>query len=193
MKHNTLIFAGFMSVIIGNAYATGENIITSKSYVDAMDAKKQDTITAGTKGSVVTYDGEDENGHAQFSERGIYDGSSTYTNNDADELITAGTVHNFAAAVESITIPDNKLTCANSPTCTLWSITSDTANLTAQGTFAPLTAASCRAYGESVSSASQCCSGYLQRETSVCGCGDDSDCQANKCDSNTHICQAGKI
>ena len=109
-------------------FATGENIMTSKSYVDAMDATKQDAITAGTEGSVVTYDGEDENGQAQFSERGIYDGSSTYTNNDADELITAGTVHNFAAAVESITIPDNKLTCANSPTCTLWSITSDTAN-----------------------------------------------------------------
>ncbi len=35
MKRNTtFIFAGIMSAIIGNAYATGENIVTSKSYVD---------------------------------------------------------------------------------------------------------------------------------------------------------------
>ena len=35
MKANTtFIFAGIMSAIIGNAYATGENIVTSKSYVD---------------------------------------------------------------------------------------------------------------------------------------------------------------
>jgi hypothetical protein len=48
MKSNTtFIFAGIMSAIVANAYATGENIMTSKSYVDAQDATKQDVITTG--------------------------------------------------------------------------------------------------------------------------------------------------
>jgi len=48
MKRNTtFIFAGIMSAIIGNAFATGENTVTSKSYVDAQDALKQDVITTG--------------------------------------------------------------------------------------------------------------------------------------------------
>jgi hypothetical protein len=45
MKANTtFIFAGIMSAIIGNAFAAGENTVTSKSYVDAQDALKQDKI-----------------------------------------------------------------------------------------------------------------------------------------------------
>ena len=36
MKHTTFIFAGIMSAVIGNAYATGENTVTSKSYVDSV-------------------------------------------------------------------------------------------------------------------------------------------------------------
>lgn len=55
------------------AFATGENTVTSKSYVDAMDATKQDKITAKTSGNVVTYNGTDANGQAQFDERGIFD------------------------------------------------------------------------------------------------------------------------
>ena len=46
MKHTTFIFAGIMSAIIGNAFAAGENTVTSKSYVDAQDALKQDLINA---------------------------------------------------------------------------------------------------------------------------------------------------
>ena len=47
MKSNTtFIFAGIMSAIIGNAYATGENIVTSKSYVDNALEQKQDNISA---------------------------------------------------------------------------------------------------------------------------------------------------
>ena len=59
MKANTtFIFAGIMSAIIGNAYATGENTVTSKSYVDAQDALKQDLITT----SMVTIsDGDGKN------------------------------------------------------------------------------------------------------------------------------------
>ncbi len=40
MKRNTtFIFAGIMSAIIGNAYATGENRIASKSYTDTKQTK----------------------------------------------------------------------------------------------------------------------------------------------------------
>ncbi len=47
MKRNTtFIFAGIMSAIIGNAYATGENIVTSKSYVDNALEQKQNKIEA---------------------------------------------------------------------------------------------------------------------------------------------------
>jgi len=57
MKANTtFIFAGIMSAIIGNAFAAGENTVTSKSYVDAQDALKQDLIDA----DMVTFsDGKD--------------------------------------------------------------------------------------------------------------------------------------
>jgi hypothetical protein len=73
MTNKSLIFAGIFAAILGNnAFATGENTVTSKSYVDAMDATKQDKVTAGTTGSVVTYNGT-QNGQTQFSERGIFD------------------------------------------------------------------------------------------------------------------------
>ncbi len=60
MSTKSYIFAGIMSAIIGNAFAAGENTVTSKSYVDAQDALKQDlipvetmTINAG-KGTILT-------------------------------------------------------------------------------------------------------------------------------------------
>ena len=48
MKTKSYLFAGIMAAIISNnAMATGENTVTSKSYVDAMDATKQNLITTG--------------------------------------------------------------------------------------------------------------------------------------------------
>ena len=45
MKTKSYIFAGIIAVItMGNAMATDENTVTSKSYVDAQDALKQDLI-----------------------------------------------------------------------------------------------------------------------------------------------------
>ncbi len=74
MTNKSLIFAGIFAAILGNnAFATGENTVTSKSYVDAMDATKQDKITAKTSGNVVTYNGTNANGQAQFDERAIFD------------------------------------------------------------------------------------------------------------------------
>ena len=187
MNTKSYIFAGIIAAItIGNAMATGENTVTSKSYVDAMDATKQDKITAKTTGNVVTYNGT-ENGQTQFDEVGIYNGGAQYNSStDSGKLITAGTVANMATAIESITIPDNKLTCYNSPDCTLWTISTGTAALTAQGTLAPLT--SCKAYGASASSASECCSGYLQSGQNKCACATDSDCGSSGKACKDHQC-----
>ena len=165
------------AIISNNAMATGENTVTSKSYVDAQDALKQDKITAKTTGNVVTYNGT-SNGQTQFDEVGIYNGGSQYNSStDSGKLITAGTVANMATAIESITIPDNKLTCYNqNDGCTLWQISEGTVALTDAGTLRPLTAPACKAYGERVSSVSECCSGVFQDGTSQCGCVKKSDC-----------------
>ncbi len=181
MTNKSLIFAGIFAVITTSSFATGENTVTSKSYVDAMDANKQDKITAGTTGTVVTYNGT-TNGQTQFDERGIYSGGSQYNEStDADKLITAGTVANVASAIESITIPDNKLTCYNqNDGCTLWQISEGTVALTAQGTLAPLTEA-CKVYGETVSVSSECCSGLATNgRTKICTCVTDADCPSGK-------------
>ena len=157
---------------------------------------KQDKITAKTTGNVVTYNGT-SNGQTQFDEVGIYDGSATYSNSDADKLITAGTVHNFAAAVESITIPDNKLTPVNADgtacsgnNCNLWQITSGTMALTGAGTFNPLT--SCLAYGANYATdLSKCCSGVQQQvKDTLCGCRTVGDCPSgySSC-SFKNVCQ----
>ena len=76
MKSNTtFIFAGIMSAIISNAFATGENTVTSKSYVDTQDALKQDKIpaksTADTLSSTSLVESTDESGI--ITERRIFD------------------------------------------------------------------------------------------------------------------------
>ena len=181
MKTKSYILAGIIAAItMGNAYATGENTVTSKSYVDARDELKQDKITAKTAGNVVTYNGT-ENGQTQFDEVGIYNGSSQYNSStDSGKLITAGTVANMAAAIENIVISDNQLTCYNeNDGCTLWQISEGTTALTAAGTLAPLT--SCKAYGEAVSVPSECCSGLASPgRPPTCACLTDADCPSGQ-------------
>ena len=172
MNTKSYILAGIIAAItMGNAYATDESTVTSKSYVDAMDATKQDKITAKTTGNVVTYNGT-ENGQTQFDEVGIYNGGAQYNEStDSGKLITAGTVANMAETIESITIPDNKLTCYNqNDGCTLWQISEGTTALIAAGTFAPLTAAACIATNEHCLQNSDCC-------TNNCGCPGNSACK----------------
>lgn len=137
-----------------------KNTVASQYYVDTMDATKQNKIPAtgtnsGTPGStVVTYTGT----AGTIGERGIYSGDTTYnSNNDSNKLVTASVVANMASTVETLTVPDNKLVCANSPDCTLWTITNTTANVASAGTFAPLTAPACAANGQSCNSTSDCC------------------------------------
>ena len=128
MKTKSYIFAGIIAAItMGNAYAdkgdpgeNGEHTVTSKSYVDAMDALKQNKIPAtGTNAStpgdtVVTY--TDTAG--TIGERGIYNGGSQYNDSaDSGKLVTAGTIFsNFQS--DSVV----KKVCANSPDCTLWEL-----------------------------------------------------------------------
>ena len=47
MNLKKYLLIGKLSVIATNALAEGQNIMTSKSYVDAQDALKQDVITTG--------------------------------------------------------------------------------------------------------------------------------------------------
>ena len=70
MSKKSLLFGAIVSIITTNAIAN--QVLTSQTYVDNADALKQDKITAGTTGNVVTYNGT-TNGQAQFSERGFFD------------------------------------------------------------------------------------------------------------------------
>ena len=139
MRKTTFIFAGIMSAVIGNAYATGENTVTSKSYVDAQDALKQNKLhtasaTPANNGTtVVTYtDTEGATG-----ERGIFDYETGWDDGwvaegHEDELVTAEAMSEVVSDVISTEINNMrddqepvrvvKTTCANSPDCTLWTM-----------------------------------------------------------------------
>ena len=139
MKHTTFVFAGIISAIIGTAYAVGENTVTSKSYVDAMDATKQNTIpatgtNASTPGStVVTYTGT----AGTIGERAIFDYETGWDDGwvaegHEDELVTAEAMSEVVSDVVLTGISNMqdgqepvrvvKTTCANSPDCTLWNM-----------------------------------------------------------------------
>ena len=199
MKISYIAIGAIASVLtINSVMAAGENTVASKSYVDARDDLKQNLIPETGKNSstpgdtVVTY--TDTAG--TIGERGIYAGASSYTNNDANSLVTTGVVHDFAAAVESLTINDQELTMVNhnlqpcnagDTDCDLWTIGSNTQSIAAAGTFAPLTAAALKAYGESATSASECSSGYLQSGQNKCGCENILTCQQQA----NHSCAKG--
>ena len=129
MRISVLAIGAVASIItINSSFAdTTTSTVTSKGYVDAVVGTKQNTIPAantnsGTPGtSVVMY----TNTAGTIGERGIYDGSNTYNStNDANKLATASALN---GAVNNIpTITTSKLTCSNSPDCTLWSIDDQT-------------------------------------------------------------------
>lgn len=125
---NKFILAGALSAVAFGAYATDDaatllakKTVTSKNYVDTQVATKQNKIPAantnsGTPGtSVVMYTGT----AGTVGERGIYSGTS-YTSGDANKLVTAASLNGTVAAIPSITT--SKLECANTPDCTLWTI-----------------------------------------------------------------------
>ncbi len=95
MSKKSLLLGAIASVVAINS-VFADTIVTSQSYVDNHDALKQDKITAGTTGNVVTYNGA-QNGQTQFAERAIFDGTNEYNEQtDANKLITAGAVNTMA-------------------------------------------------------------------------------------------------
>lgn len=95
--HKKLLFAIIAAIAATNAYS--DQVLTSRAYVDDGLATKQDKITAGTTGAVVTYNGI-QDGQTQFTERAIYDGSATYdSTTDANKLITAGAVNTMTPSL----------------------------------------------------------------------------------------------
>ena len=161
MKISIFTIGAIVSALtINSVFATGENIVASKSYVDTKQIKLHaaNANPANNGTTVVTYtDTEGTPG-----ERGIYDGSTTYSAaTDSDSLITAGAL---GAAVPSI--ETTKLTCANqNDGCTLWTISDQYALQGVQ------TLPSCSGLTESCSSNSDCCG------TNVC----DSTGRTPKC------------
>ena len=126
MSKKSLLFGAIASVITINS-VFADTIVTSQSYVDNRDALKQDKITAGTTGNVVTYNGT-QNGQAQFSERAIFDPATGFDENNEvvsgheGDLVTAGlivpAVSNLYQQIEQATnLP--QMTTTNK-VCTEW-------------------------------------------------------------------------
>ena len=97
MRIPILTFGAIASVLTINS-VMADTVVTSRNYVDTQDALKQDKITAGTTGSVVTYNGT-QNGQAQFSERAIFDPNTNFDfeNNEVatgheGDLLDAGSI-----------------------------------------------------------------------------------------------------
>ena len=182
--------------------------VAAKSYVDARDDLKQNIIpktgaNSGTSGStVVTY--TDREG--TIGERYIFDGSDS--DYDDEDLVTAGVIADFAAAVENLSINNQVLTrvdgngnaCSSGDDCNLWLVGDSTQSIAPAGTFAPLTSAtaSCKAYGETYTNVTECCSGVAQNGKSTtiiykCGCTMANDCPSVSgkvalCDTATKAC-----
>ena len=95
MSKKILLLGAIASIIAINS-AFANTVVTSQTYVDNADALKQDKITAGTTGSVVTYNGT-QNGQAQFSERGIFNFETDLVNGEIvsgheGDLLDAGSI-----------------------------------------------------------------------------------------------------
>ncbi len=162
----TLLFTAIMSILTLNAYATSSTV-TSRDYVDAQDALKQNTIpAAGTNAStpgdtVVTYTST----AGTIGERGIYD-EDIYAEGgeyNSSDLVTAGVLDSVVEEISNQpTISTSKLVCMDSPDCTLWVVD----NQTVQG--------KCRISGtcsSPVSCEEICCNGtYRQNNDGTYGC-----------------------
>ena len=105
----------------------GDNVLTSKPYVDDAVSTRQDKIPAANPSNtnlgetVMTYT---PNGNGEIGERELFTGGPYDAANDADKLITA------SALKSAFTLPETqttKLVCANPGTCDLWTITNQTA------------------------------------------------------------------
>ena len=122
MRIPILTFGAFASIIAINS-VLADTVVTSKQYVDTEVGKKQNTIpAAGTNNgalgiSVVMY----TNTAGTVGERGIYSDSTNYTaGTDANKLVTASALNGAVSNLPTMTT--SKLTCMDSPDCTLWTV-----------------------------------------------------------------------
>lgn len=107
----------FSFVFIGLAFAAGENVPTSKSYVDAEVAEKQNKISANNgTAQVLTNTGT----AGEIGTKNIYDASGSYAG-QSDALIDAQTMN---AAVQNAI--DSEFECVDND-CTLFNVFGQTA------------------------------------------------------------------
>ena len=119
MRISILTFGAIASILTINS-VLADTVVTSRGYVDTQDALKQDKITAGTTGSVVTYNGA-QNGQTQFSERAIFDPETNfdYENNEVatgheGDLVTAESIFPAVGSLyQSQTGPENTVVMYN--------------------------------------------------------------------------------
>ena len=103
--------------------ATDLKTVSSKAYVDTEVGTRQPKIPAANPNnqtlgvSVVTYT---QAGNGTIGERGIYSDPSSYENTDANKLVTASALRGSVANLHTMTT--SKLTCYDTPTCTLWTV-----------------------------------------------------------------------
>ena len=121
------LFGAIISIFATNAFAVSSTV-TSKDYVDDLVATKQAKIPAagatgvGAGETIITYTGA----AGTIGERGIYNDATSYdATTDADKIITASALNGAVSNISTTTT--SKLTCVDSPTCNLWTITEQTA------------------------------------------------------------------
>ena len=108
MRISVLTIGAIASILSINSVFATTSTVTSKDYVDAADALKQNKIpAAGTNAStpgdtVVTYT---QTGNGVIGERGIYAGNWYNENTDADKLVTTDVVTRTKNCVEQM-IPE---------------------------------------------------------------------------------------
>ena len=156
------------SVLFGNGTnqwsGSGNEYITGVSLAQGL-ALKQNIIAAGTSGNVVTYTGTaGQVASTAVSSAATYNGTT---------LTNGGDIANIAAVETAVGTKQDKMTCAGY-------VPGHENDLDYCWLYGDVQVATCKAYGESATSASQCCSGYLQSGTNLCGCDDDSDCPSGK-------------
>ena len=127
MRIGNLCVFGLCVFMVGTAYAettqADRKTVSSKAYVDTSVETRQEKIPAANSNntnigvSVVMYT---EDGDGEIGERQIYDGTNTYTNGDANKLVTASALKGSVTNLP--TMETSKLTCANPGTCSLWTI-----------------------------------------------------------------------
>ena len=127
MRIGNLCVFGLCVFMVGTAYAettqADRKTVSSKAYVDTSVDTRQQKIPAANPNnttigvSVVTYT---NTGNGTIGERQIYDGTNNYTSGDANKLVTASALKGSVTNLP--TMETSKLTCANTPTCSLWTI-----------------------------------------------------------------------